>query len=438
NQFDLNVANSTYPVNLSEWHTIVVRTDYVPNANDNVTIYFDPDFSQPEVNQDPQNITHLAADASFDNIRLRCGNGTASATWTNIVLGTNSVQVGFAVPPITTFQNFTPAQNAAYALPGSAISVRAIFGAFSVSANAVTMTVDGNAVTPTFTANSSSLLISYQPVTALVPGSAHTVTVNLTDAGGQPATTTWSFTVDSYPTLPVNLVGPVSVNGGGVGTTIWSAQNNWLGSTFLNTNYAGTLYAKFSLEFDDVNGETGGGGAFGGLHFYNGGTEKLLIGNDWPSINWSYDAGNSGSGDIVPTPIVLGEWHTFVVKIAYVAGGLDNVSIWFDPDLSRTEAGQSAPTAFACDAAFDNVHVRAGNGSAMATYSNIVISAVSPFATIVTPAVLTLQGHQLSWTSSGVLQQAASLNGPWSDAPSQNNPQTLDLTNSAQFYRLRQ
>lgn len=43
----------------------------------------------------------------------------------------------------------------------------------------------------------------------------------------------------------------------------------------------------------------------------------------------------------------------------------------------------------------------------------------------------------LSWTGSGTLQQADSVTGPWSDAPSQANPQTVNVTGTAKFYRIR-
>jgi len=438
NQFDLNVTNSTYPVTLGEWHTIVVRTDYEPNGSDSVTIYFDPDFALTEAAQDPQNITHVAGDMSFDNVRLRCGNGTASASWTNIIVAATSAGVGFQAPATPTFQSYVPGSGAAGAPVGTAISVTVLFGSYGISSSAVSMTLDGSPVTPSFVATASSLTVNYQPPAGLAAGSTHTVVVSLTDSNGAPATTTWTFTVDAYPALPVSLAGPVIVSGGGVGTTIWSAQNGWLGGTYANTNFSGTLYTRFSMEFDNVNGETGGGGAFGGLHFYNGNTERLLIGNNWGSANWSYDAANWGIGDLGGN-IILGEWHTFVIKTTYVAGGPDNVSVWLDPDLTQTESGQTnAPSGILADVSFDNIHLRAGNDSAQATYSNIVLSTTSPFAISAVPSVLSIQGNQLSWTSSGVLQQAPVVTGPWTDAGNQLNPQTLVMTNATQFYRLRQ
>jgi hypothetical protein len=426
------------PVTLGEWHTIIVRTDYIPGGNDTVKVIFDPEFDKPESQQ--VNVYTLSADVSFDNIRLRCGDGTASATWTNIIIGGSATAVGLPPEAGPTFLNFVPAQGAISVVPNSQISVRALFGGSAINPNAVSMTLDGNPVTPSFTSTPNDLTISYQPPTPFAAGSSHTAAVNLTDLNNVQASTTWSFTVDAYPALPVNLSGPVGVTGGGAGITIFSTQNGWLnGNTYLNTNYSGTIYTTFSMEFDDLNGETGGGGAFGGLHFYNGNNEKLLIGNNWGSVNWSYDAANWGSGNISDFAIVPGEWHTFVVKIAFVAGGPDNVSVWLDPNLSLAESGQTnAPVGILADASFDNIHVRAGNNTASASYSNIVISATSPFAASVPPGSLSIQGKQLSWTGAGVLQEASAVTGPWTDSSNQSNPQTLTTTSAAHFYRLRQ
>lgn len=425
------------PVTLGEWHTIIVRTDYIPGGVDTVKVIFDPEFDKPESQQ--VNVYTLTADVSFDFIRLRCGNGTANATWTNIVIGTSATAVGLPAEAEATFVNYVPAQSAVAVSPNSPISVKALFGGAAINPGAVTMTVDGTPVTPTFVSTPNDLTITYQPPPPLVAGSAHNVAVSLTDLNNLAAATSWSFTVDAYPSLPVNLAGPVSVTGGGAGTTLFSAQNGWLSAnTYLNTNYSGTLYTTFSMVFDDLNGETGGGGGFGGLHFFNGNTEKLLIGNNWGSVNWSYDAANWGSGNISDFPIGIGEWHTLVIKTVFVAGGADNVSVWLDPNLSLTESGQAnAPQGILADASFDNIHVRAGNDSASASYSNIVISATSPFAASVPQGVLSLQGSQLSWTSVGVLQQAPAVSGPWTDAADQSNPQILATTNAAQFYRLR-
>jgi len=51
-----------------------------------------------------------------------------------------------------------------------------------------------------------------------------------------------------------------------------------------------------------------------------------------------------------------------------------------------------------------------------------------------------LQGGNvgISWTGSGTLQQAIAMAGPWTNAPSQTNPQTIPATGPGMFYRLKQ
>ena len=44
----------------------------------------------------------------------------------------------------------------------------------------------------------------------------------------------------------------------------------------------------------------------------------------------------------------------------------------------------------------------------------------------------------ISWTGSGTLQEATDLSGPWTQSPSQNNPQSVAATGPRKFYRLHQ
>jgi hypothetical protein len=50
----------------------------------------------------------------------------------------------------------------------------------------------------------------------------------------------------------------------------------------------------------------------------------------------------------------------------------------------------------------------------------------------------TALGNEISWTGTGTLEQSDTVIGPWSAAPSQNNPQNVPTTSGAKFYRLRQ
>lgn len=429
-------------VNIDEWHTIVMRTDYSANNNATVSVWLDPDFSQTEANQ-PNAPVVVSVDNTFDNIRLRCGEGTASASFSNIIVAATSMDVGFAAPVAPQFQSFVPGANAPSASPGTALGFQVVVGSAAIDTNDITFTLDGNNVTPDFSVSDSIITASYQPETSFIPGSFHTAMVNLIDANETPYSTIWSFTVDPYPTLPVSLEVPIQVSGG-VDTTIFTSQNGWLDGNYgaASTN---TIYTRFSMTFNDVNGETGSGGCYGGLEFYQGNTERVLVGNNWESTNWSLTQGSNGANplDLTPvTPIVLNEWHTLVVKSAFASNANAIVSVWLDPDFSRSEGNQlNPPVVLSVNNTFDQIRLRCGNGTASAQFTNIVIAATAPgvgFAATVEPALLTLQTSELSWTSAGVLQSAPTVTGPWTDFENQANPQIISPTNSAMFFRIRQ
>ncbi|MGC3958361.1 MAG: Ig-like domain-containing protein [Verrucomicrobiota bacterium] len=433
------------PVTLGEWHTIVIRTDYTPNAPDTVRIWLDPDFGVTEADQSIPPTTFNNIDATFNNIRLRCGNGTASATWTNIIVAITSAGVGFVAPSGPQFQGFVPGENATGVSPGTPISVTVLFGTYGIGTNNTVLSVDNVNVTPAFVVTPSSITANYQPVTPFIPGSTHTVAFSVVDSNSAPYSTSWSFTVDSYPSLPVTLEGPVDVFGGGDGVQIWNQQHGWIAGHYDNTS-TNSLYARFSMVFQDLNSEVGNGGGYGGLHFWQNNNEVLIVGNAWASTNWSMDAAGNQQ-DLSPVvPIELNTWHTMVVKTVFVSGGDDNVTIWLDPDFSRTENAQTnAPFSFAANASFNNVRLRCGNGTASASFTNIIMAATGTqvgFATQPAPSVLSIQNAganvNLSWTSVGVLQEATSLTGPWTNSANQSNPQSRPSTGSAMFFRLKQ
>jgi len=433
----------------NDWHTMVVRTDYSANNNATVSVWLDPDFTQTEANQ-PNGPIVLSMDDTFDNIRLRCGNGPASAEFSNIVIAATSAGVGFVPPGPPQFQGLVPGINATYVPPSTPINVDVVFGSYGVNTNAVTLTLDGNPVTPGFTASANELTVHYQPGAPLAAGTTHTVMLSLTDSNGAPYSTSWSFTVDPYPTLPATVAGPFTVSGGG-STIVLNSQDGWIGGNYgaASTN---VLYTRFSMEFTDVNNgglnvPNSGGGCYGGLQFWQGGNQKLLVGAGWGAVNWGV-AVSVPNQDLTPgTPIVTGGWHTMVVKSSYVTGGNTAVRVWLDPDFSKAENDQTnAPLALSLDNTFDNIMLRCGNGSASANFSNIVIAATSTgvgFAATVPPATLSIQNlggknMQVSWTSTGTLQEAPAVNGVWTDSPNQANPQTMSATNSALFFRVRQ
>jgi len=428
-------------VNLGEWHTIVVRTEYLPGTNDVVKVWLDPDFTHTEANQ-PNPPVVLEINNSFNNIRLRCGDGTASATWSNIIMAATATGVGFPPWVDVVFDNQFPADAATAAAVGTSISVRAIPGSSGIKTSTISMTIDGNPVTPSFSVNTNgNVIINYQPAAAFEANSSHFVTVSLTDSNDAPYSASWSFTVDAFPALPVTLEGQLDVFGGGGGIIIYSNLNGWIDGNYQNTSTK-TLYARFRMTFLDLNNETGNGGGFGGLQFFEGNAERLIIGNAWASVNWSLDA-SGNQVDLVPQlAVALGEWHTLVVRIDFKAGSNDEIKVWLDPDFNRSEGAQLQPaTSLTANSTFDNIRLRCGNGSAYAQFDSIMFAATAAgigFAAPGVQAALTIQNNQLSWTGTGILEQAPALTGPWTDASTQTNPQVFNATNTATFYRLRQ
>ncbi|MBN2163158.1 MAG: hypothetical protein JXR25_02710 [Pontiellaceae bacterium] len=350
------------------------------------------------------------------------------------------------------FQNFVPGYGSLTASAASPVGVEVVYGAYTISSNDVTMLLDGTEVSPSFALGSNSLIMSYQPAVEFAPGSVHDVEVNLVDEHSTPYSSSWTFTVDTYPSLPAiyaeSTNGIVSVSGGGSGSAIWTSANGWLSDNYGDAS-TNTLYSRFTMKFDDVNGETGGGGAYGGMHFYRGGKEIMLIGNGWVSTNWSIDVENTIVTNLTPAvPVVLGEWHTMVSKIEFVDGTNDNVTIWLDPDFSLPEddavnAGKAF--SFSHNVSFDSVHLRCGDGTAASEFTNIVMAATAEgvgFSDTVPESfiyILPMGGSNLeiSWTGSGTLQETPSLTEEWINSANQDNPQTRPATNSAAFFRIK-
>ncbi|MCX6924209.1 MAG: hypothetical protein NT154_13505 [Verrucomicrobia bacterium] len=135
------------------------------------------------------------------------------------------------------------------------------------------------------------------------------------------------------------------------------------------------------MTFHDVNGETGSGGCYGGLHFYQGGTPQVLLGNDWISTDWTVSSATATPTVTLLNPstsIATDEWHTIVAKVMYAQDAADTITVWLDPDFTQPDIAQtSAPVAITADNSFDSIHLRCGNGTASASFSNIVFAATA-------------------------------------------------------------
>lgn len=149
---------------------------------------------------------------------------------------------------------------------------------------------------------------------------------------------------------------------------------------------AGTLYFKFRVNpLSDTVQKAEGRKFLAGLLFRLDGRDNLGVGND--RFTWAYSAFCPGihPHDQTEDQITLralamesgrlgsylgmrnGVLKTLVVKVEYVPGADDRVTVWMEPDLSpgATERGQSdrIVTRFTADASFDKINlVHRGDG----------------------------------------------------------------------------
>ena len=78
---------------------IVYRVNYVSGANDNVTVWMNPNLSLSEGAQSPSLTTTFAADASFNELHLREGGGGSGWTFSNINISDTGTGPGFFPVP---------------------------------------------------------------------------------------------------------------------------------------------------------------------------------------------------------------------------------------------------------------------------------------------------------------------------------------------------
>jgi hypothetical protein len=316
-------------------------------------------------------------------------NGFAIRNGGGADIDLDNVTVDISAVSNFTFAAVSPA-NGSYSGSRTSVSLQAIDGSYPVNTNSIVMKVDGGTVAPSITKSNNVTTINYVPGTPLTPATLHTAQVTLADSNGGLYTNAWSFTT-AFQSLPSTLPGPIVCSNQEVGIVIFSTNDAWMGANY-GASSGKTIYARFSMEFDNLNGQTNNaGGGYGGLHFFLGGingTGHVIVGDNWTSTNWSVDYYNGTLVDLTPvTPIVFQQWHTIVERVDLVAGNNANISIWLDPDFTQTEANQPNPplTGSAADT-FDTLALRTGDNTCSATFSNIIISATSAGAGFVAPA----------------------------------------------------
>lgn len=141
-----------------------------------------------------------------------------------------------------------------------------------------------------------------------------------------------------------------------------------------------SLYFRFVATANDT-GTTGMADGFAGLQLFQDGEERLGIGNRYGSTAWSYfgAAAPAPEADLgaAPDAIVAGQTQTFLVRVQYVAGDDDEVTVWTNPDdVVDDDQPAARATTFFADASFDELRVRAGvdAGTTAWTFDDISIS----------------------------------------------------------------
>ncbi len=183
-----------------------------------------------------------------------------------------------------------------------------------------------------------------------------------------------------------------------------------------DSSAVGTLYFKYTVAAPASNKDTEN--YFAGFQFYESGGERLGIGNSWNFYAYSAYATASGDLDLRSAdldgvnPSGVGyqlvessDTTTIVFRVDYVSGGNDNITVWLNPNLALTEAGQSPSltTNFSANATFDSIRLREGGGGGGWTFSEIAIAESATdagfFAAPLTTATWDGEGGDSNWST---------------------------------------
>lgn len=150
-----------------------------------------------------------------------------------------------------------------------------------------------------------------------------------------------------------------------------------------DANATGTLYFKYTVTNPASNSTNEN--YFAALQLYEGGSERLGVGNGWDPYAYSAYNTSSGNKDLNSANPEAGEVYqlvrntdltTIVFRIDFVSGGNDNISVWLNPNLAATEDAQSTSlvTSFTANATFNNILLREGGGGSGWNFSDIAIA----------------------------------------------------------------
>jgi hypothetical protein len=180
-------------------------------------------------------------------------------------------------------------------------------------------------------------------------------------------------------------VGPTTATGGANGTSLITTANdlaNWLTANAAGNSIpladpaaTGTYYFGFDWQITNNAGETGAGGFFGGLWFFDGAAERGGLGNGWGPVNYGF-AGPGWDANFAPaSPYQVGTAVRMVVKVTFNAAGDDTLTAWLNPAAGVAEGSQTVPVATTTrNFEFDALNLRTGNGAGASQLDRLMVS----------------------------------------------------------------
>jgi|688.fasta_scaffold391742_2 MYXO-CTERM domain-containing protein len=137
-----------------------------------------------------------------------------------------------------------------------------------------------------------------------------------------------------------------------------------------NDSSTDTLYFRYTVFQPASN--TSNENYFAALQLHEGGDERVGVGNAWGAHAYSAFGTTVGDVDLNSANPEAGEDYqlvrsaditTIVFRIDYVASGVDNITVWLNPDFGLAENAQPSAltTTFTANATFNNLRLRHGN-----------------------------------------------------------------------------
>ncbi|MBR0238016.1 MAG: PEP-CTERM sorting domain-containing protein [Thermoguttaceae bacterium] len=324
---DLNTNGAT--LDDKKTHLVIAKIDYNANADDNITFYFDPDLSKPESEQPAASITTTTGNAAFDTLRIR--NGANASVWNvdEIRLGTtwNSLLQSNVNPAESTFKT-TPIVSESF----SGYTEGAIAGQ------------------------------AYQGTGEAYKGAWKTTNANATIVEGE------SLEFAGWDSAP----GYLKVNGSEATMSLdfdllQSAKLVDANGNIGGESVQGTVYYGFLLNGHSARSWSGGaelyldGAEILGLGQFSGASAFSGFAKSPSGRNFDLNSANH-------EPTAAYEWvdnddHLIIARIDFNPNSTDILTVYFDPDLTLSEAEQDAALKTVLEGynlAFDEIRFRNG------------------------------------------------------------------------------